>query len=147
MLKVLSDDSYQTTLADINLGDIGSTKKASILWDDGVARKSYVKVYRPEERCRKLCNEAIGYILGKSLNLLQPDMAALMPIPEFIKDEFCEIADIYSNYPIWAWVSSECGDSLKSQFRIKSHPQQHEVEKNKQFIQECLNFLVKKEGL
>lgn len=147
MLRVLSSDSYQTTLAAIDLGDIGDTKKASILWDDGVARKSYVKVYKPEERCRKLCNETIGYILGKSLNILQPEMAALMPIPDFIKPEFSNITDINSGEPIWAWVTSECGDSLKSQFRIKSNPQTNELDKNNKFIFECLNFLIKKDGL
>lgn len=147
MLKVLSQDAYQTTLANIDLGDIGNTKKASIVWDDGVARKSYVKVYKPEERCRKLCNEAIGYILGKSLNLLQPDMAALMPISDFIKPEFQNIADINSEGVVWAWVTTECGDSLKAQFRIKSQPNPDEIEQNTQFISECLNFLAKKDGL
>lgn len=147
MLKVLSEDSYQATLAEIDLGQIGATKKASILWDDGVARSSYVKVYQPEERCRKLCNEAIGFILGNSLGLLQPTQAALMPIPEFIKSEFDLISDIYSENQVWAWVTTECGDSLKAQFRVKSNPLPHEKEQNNIFLYECLNFLAKKEGL
>ena len=147
MLKVLSEDAYQATLAEIDLGQIGATKKASILWDDGLSRKSYVKVYQPEERCRKLCNEAIGFILAKSLGLLQPTQAALMPIPAFIKKEFESVSDIYSNDQVWAWVTTECGDSLKAQFRIKSHPLDHEKQQNLALIYECLNFLVRKDGL
>lgn len=147
VIKVLSEDAYQTTLANIELGDVGNTKKASILWDDGIARKSYVKVYNPEERCRKLCNEVIGYVLGKSLNILQPNMAALMPISDFIKPEFQNISDINSNESVWAWVTSECGDSLKAQFRIKSQPNSKEEDQNTQFTFECLNFLAKKDGL
>lgn len=147
MLKVLSEDAYQATLAEIDLGQIGATKKASVLWDDGIPRKSYVKVYQPDERCRKLCNEALGFIIGKSLGLLQPDQAALMPIPSFVKPEFDSVADIYTNHQVWAWVTTECGDSLKAQFRIKSNPQDHEKQKNNEFLYECLNFLAKKEGL
>ncbi|MGG2098103.1 hypothetical protein ABFY41_11085 [Acinetobacter haemolyticus] len=147
MIKVLSEDAYQTTLANIDLGAIGNTKKASIMWDDGIARKSYVKVYNPDERCRKLCNEMIGYILGKSLNILQPSMAALMPISNFIKPEFQNISDINCGGLVWAWVTSECGDSLKAQFRIKSEPNQEEFEQNNKFIAECVNFLAKKDGL
>lgn len=150
MLHILSEEAYQTTLATITLGASGITKKASIMWNDGVQRISYVKVYQPNERCKKLCNEAIGCLIASELSLKQPNMFGLVRIPEFVKEQFSEIKDINENRDIWAWVSTECGESVKARFRIKDPDKlsnKLDKIKNDEMIHQSLSFLVKKEGL
>lgn len=122
-ITILPSSSYITTHELVTEGQMGVTRKASIEWDDGTLKKCYIKIYQPEDRSRKICNELTGFILAKALGLMQPDGAALMPLsPEFYAD-FAGIKDLNSSEnTIWAWLTTECGSSVKGSFQLNAQP-------------------------
>lgn len=116
-IVVLPDTSYITSHELISGGQMGATRKASIEWDDGSIRKCYVKVYPEKERIRKIFNELTGFLLGNAIGILQPDSAAIMPLNSFFFDDY-GIDKNHETSDVWAWVTSECGDSVAGIFQL-----------------------------
>lgn len=119
-IRVLSENSYLTSHEKVTGGVMGVTRMASIEWDDGSIRKCYVKVYPSQDRIRKLCNELTGFTLAKALGILQPDSAALIPLSKLFYKDFLEVTDTNSDETIWAWVTTECGSSIKGIFHLNN---------------------------
>lgn len=126
-ITVLSDTSYLTSHELVSGGEMGATRKASIEWDDGSLRKCYVKIYPQEERIRKIINELTGFLIGSALGILQPDSAAIMPLNPFFYDDYGIDPNIEEN-TIWAWVTTECGNSISGIFQLNKS--QASLEKN-----------------
>lgn len=118
-ITVLPETAYLTTHELVTGGIMGVTRKASIEWDDGTIRKCYVKVYPEFDRARKLCNELTGFTLGKAIGLFQPDNAALMPLSKIFYPDFSDVIED-NNEIIWAWVTTECGSSIKGIFHLNN---------------------------
>lgn len=118
-ITVLPETAYLTTHELVTGGIMGVTRKASIEWDDGTIRKCYVKVYPEFDRARKLCNELTGFTLGKAIGLFQPDNAALMPLSKIFYTDFSDVIED-NNEIIWAWVTTECGSSVKGIFHLNN---------------------------
>jgi hypothetical protein len=129
-ISVLSENSYLTSHEKVTGGAMGVTRMASIEWGDGSIRKCYVKVYPPKDRIRKLCNELTGFTLGKALGILQPDSAALIPISKLFYGDFSEVADLNSDEVIWAWVTTECGHSVKGIFHLDNFEELIQTDRN-----------------
>lgn len=119
-IRVLSENSYLTSHEKVTGGAMGVTRMASIEWDDGSIRKCYVKVYPAQDRIRKLCNELTGFTLAKALGILQPNSAALIPLSKLFYEDFSEVTDLNSDEIIWAWVTTECGSSIKGIFHLNN---------------------------
>ncbi|HCW6435203.1 TPA: hypothetical protein OXT48_003262 [Acinetobacter baumannii] len=116
-ITVLPSTAYITSHELISGGVMGATRKASIEWDDGSLRKCYVKVYPKQDRIRKIFNELTGFLIGNALGIFQPDSAALMPLNQlFYADYGLNTANEESE--TWAWVTSECGQSVSGIFQL-----------------------------
>lgn len=116
-ISVLPDTAYITSHELISGGQMGATRKASIEWDDGSIRKCYVKVYPEQERIRKIFNELTGFLLGNAIGILQPDSAAIMPLNELFFEDYGIRKDTEDTF-VWAWVTSECGESVSGIFQL-----------------------------
>lgn len=119
-ITVLPESAYLASHELVTGGQMGITRKASIEWDDGSIRKCYIKVYPQLDRVRKLCNELTGFTLAKALGLLQPNGAALMPLSKIFYSDFSDITDLENEETIWAWVTTECGSSVKGVFHLNN---------------------------
>lgn len=128
-ITVLSENSYLASHQRVTGGMMGVTRMASIEWDDGSIRKCYVKIYPSKDRTRKLCNELTGFTLAKALGILQPNGAALMPLSKLFYDDFIEVADKNSPETIWAWVTTECGNSVKGLFHLDNIEERLETDR------------------
>ncbi|ENV48120.1 hypothetical protein P255_00999 [Acinetobacter brisouii CIP 110357] len=117
-INVLTENSYLASHEIVTGGAMGVTRLASIEWDDGTIKKCYIKVYPTHDRIRKLCNELTGFTLGKALGILQPDNAALIPLSKLFYKDFSDVVDLNSNETVWAWVTTECGQSVKGIFHL-----------------------------
>lgn len=127
-ISVLSETSYLASHELVTGGAMGVTRKASIEWDDGSIRKCYIKVYPNNDRIRKIFNELTGFTLAKALGILQPDSAALIPLSKLFYDDFSAVTDINSNETVWAWVTTECGSSVKGIFHLNNFEEAIEVD-------------------
>lgn len=119
-ISVLSETSYLASHEQVTGGAMGITRKASIEWDDGSIRKCYIKVYPKDDRIRKILNELTGFTLAKALGILQPDSAALLPLSKIFYSDFATVTDINSDEIVWAWVTTECGSSVKGIFHLNN---------------------------
>lgn len=117
---VLPESSYLTSHELVTEGEMGATRKASIEWDDGTIRKCYVKVYPSINRVMKICNELTGFLLAKALGLKQPEGAALIPLNKMYHSDYLSVIDINSPEIVWAWVTTECGSSIKGVFQLNN---------------------------
>ncbi|WEV48131.1 hypothetical protein OZX61_07480 [Acinetobacter sp. ESL0695] len=117
---VLPESSYLTSHEMVTEGQMGVTRKASIEWDDGTIRKCYVKVYPSINRIMKICNELTGFLLAKTLGLKQPDSAALIPLNKIYYSDYLPAIDINNTETVWAWITTECGSSIKGVFQLNN---------------------------
>lgn len=115
---VLPESSYLTSHELVTEGQMGVTRKASIEWDDGTIRKCYVKVYPSANRVMKICNELTGFLIAKALGLKQPEGAAIIPLNKMYYSGFLSVTDINNPEIVWAWVTTECGSSIKGIFQL-----------------------------
>lgn len=117
---VLPESSYLTSHELVTEGEMGATRKASIEWDDGTIRKCYVKVYPSINRVMKICNELTGFLLAKALGLKQPEGAALIPLNKMYYSDYLSVIDKNNPEIVWAWVTTECGSSVKGVFQLNN---------------------------
>ena len=107
----LPRSSYLTFFFFFFDGVIGlKTHMASIEWLDGIKRNTWVKVYGANSP-RGLINEVIGYLMLKSLDLPQPELAGILEL-EVSEDTDPEMwqklseIDRYRGFT-YAWVSTD----------------------------------------
>lgn len=117
---VLPESSYLTSHELVTEGEMGVTRKASIEWDDGTIRKCYVKVYPSFNRIMKICNELTGFTLAKALGLKQPEGAAIIPLNKIFYSDYMSVTDLNNSEIVWAWITTECGSSLKGIFQLNN---------------------------
>jgi hypothetical protein len=109
-ISFLHYDSYKTTLEMAEDGNMGVTHKAEILWPNGDAINSWVKIYS-KDHPRGLINEAIGYIIAGHFSLPQPKHAGFLQYPvgwildEKVKKSLSDV-DLYRGYT-FAWVTTD----------------------------------------
>ena len=128
-ITVLPSSAYLTTHELITEGQMGVTRKISVEWDDGSLKKCYIKIYQPQERARKICNELTGFVIARALGLVQPEAAALMPLSSDFYNDYVGISDLdHPNKIIWAWLTTECGSSVKGSFHL--NVQDKEIQAN-----------------
>lgn len=117
---VLPESAYLTSHELVTEGLMGVTRKASIEWDDGTIRKCYIKVYPSINRVIKICNELTGFLIAKALGLKQPEGAALIPLNKMYYGDYLSVTDVNSSEVVWAWVTTECGSSIKGIFQLNN---------------------------
>lgn len=110
ILQYLSFSHYRKFLRSAVDGCMGiGTHVAEIMWDDGICRESFVKFYRHDKK-RALLNEAIGFLLIKSLELPQPELGGFLQykISETGTPELWKDASDIEKYrgEIIAWVTT-----------------------------------------
>ena len=127
-ISVLPETSYLASHEQVTGGAMGVTRKASIEWDDGSIRKCYIKVYPKNDRIRKIFNELTGFTLAKALGILQPDSAALIPLSKLFYEDFSAVTDINSDEIVWAWVTTECGSSVKGVFHLNNFEEKFQID-------------------
>lgn len=82
-------------------GQMAFTILANVVWKDGHARRSYVKVF-PKNRQLCILNELTGYLLGRACRLPLPTRAGLLKLPPgllYDQEEFQTIAFVVSEVP------------------------------------------------
>lgn len=126
---VLPESAYLASHELVNGGQMGVTRKASIEWDDGTIRKCYIKVYPNLHRIRKICNEFTGFTMAKVLGIFQPESAAIIPLSKIFYSDYIEAIDLEDNRPVWAWVTTECGASIKGSFQLNNFEQLFETDR------------------
>ena len=123
IIQYLPSDMYIEYLRGATDGVSGATHLASVKWNDGIERDSWVKIYA-ENKPRGLINEMIGYLLGKSLNLPIPPKAGFLQIENKVLHpnlvSLLSPVDQYRGFT-FAWVSEDVqGDNLR--IEIENNP-------------------------
>lgn len=122
-IQYLPSSHYIGYLGRANDGVSGATHMATIKWEDGVERDTWVKIYTGDKP-RSLINEMIGYLLGKALNLPMPPKAGFLLVenkflaPSLVS-QLSEV-DRYRGFT-FAWVTEDVkGQNLR--IEIENNP-------------------------
>ncbi|WP_180116127.1 hypothetical protein [Acinetobacter sp. YH12140] len=110
ILQYLPFSYYRKFLRSAIDGCMGvGTHVAEVLWEDGICRESFVKFYKHDKK-RALLNEAIGFLLIRSLNLPQPELGGFLQykISETETPELWKEASELEKYrgEVIAWVTT-----------------------------------------
>lgn len=123
IIQYLQSSDYIEYLRGATDGVSGATHMASIKWNDGVERDSWVKIYAGNKP-RSLINEMIGYLLGKALNLPMPPRAGFLLLETKILDpNFVNLLSEVDRYRgfTFAWVTEDIkGKNLR--IEIENNP-------------------------
>ncbi|MEO9280471.1 hypothetical protein ABFY81_11210 [Acinetobacter sp. WA-87] len=143
ILQYLPFSCYRKFLRPAVDGCMGiGTHVAEIIWDDGICRESFVKFYKHDKK-RALLNEAIGFLIIRSLDLPQPDLGGFLQyqISETENPELWKDASELEKYKgeVLAWVTTNTNGINK---RIEITQQQNpEI---KQYLSNQLQESLKK---
>lgn len=123
IIQYLPSSNYIEYLRGATDGVSGATHLASIKWDDGVERDSWVKIYAGNKP-RSLINEMIGFLLGQALNLPMPPKAAFLLLENKILNpnlvSVLSDVDRYRGFT-FAWVTEDVkGENLR--IEIENNP-------------------------
>ena len=111
-IKYLPADNYISFLRRADDGKNGITHLAKVVWDDGVERDSWVKIY-PNGKEKSIINELVSFLIGSSIGLPMPQRAGLLMLEtkvlnDDLVDQLSQV-DRYRGYT-YAWVSQDlCG--------------------------------------
>lgn len=111
IIETLGEDNLLNLLGPVTGGLMAMTWLTEIKWNDGIERKSYIKLF-PADRELGFINEITGFLLAKACGLPLPSHAGMVKIPQgFLKPK--------DNISSWAFAISEVpGNSPTSMFNL-----------------------------
>jgi|GEM_PF-1354988 len=123
IIQYLPSSHYVGFLRGASDGVSGTTHMATIKWEDGIERDSWVKIYAGDKP-RSLVNEMIGYLLGIALGLPMPPKAGFLLIENKILNpslvNILSEVDKYRGFT-FAWVTEDVkGSNLR--IEIENNP-------------------------
>ena len=100
-IEVLHESRLANIYQVVGEGRTASTLLTSVVWNDGVARRSYFKLFSKKLPLGVL-NEITGYLLAKACKLPLPSHAGVIQVPDGLlanQDEFLSVAFVVSEAP------------------------------------------------